>query len=93
MPNIKGELLHIVLSTPVDLFLALALILVLGGVVLAVLVYELAGDLIRRLYMHPFQFSEAVGYSLFLARHLALEVHVSLWYLVTDPLVRQIKFV
>lgn len=93
LPNIKGEVLHIVLSTPVYLFLALALILVLGGVVLAVLVYELAGDLIRRLYMHPFEFSESVGYSLLLARHLALEVHVGLWYLVADPLVRQTQFV
>ena len=92
LPNIKGEVLHIVLSTPVYLLLALTLVHVFDDVVLAELVYELPLNLICRLHVHPFKLSKAVGYSLLLASHKLLEVHVGLRDLVVDPLVRQTQF-
>ena len=90
--DIKGEGLHIVLSTPIYLLLPLALVLVFRDVIVAELFNILTSDLIRGLHMHPLELSEAVGYSLLFARHLTFEVHVGLRYLVTSPLVLHTQF-
>ena len=81
--------MQLVLRRPVYLLLPLALIFVFIDVVFTCLVSLGTGDFVRRLHVHPFELSEAVGHSLFLSRHHFLEVHVGLRDLLSHPLVRQ----